>query len=61
MGPSILRVINSIPTDHLLPPERSEVFDIPNEAWTRIQDYAFTQCFTIVTGTHRRADLREYR
>ena len=41
--PVVQRVIDRIPPPHLLPPTRNETFDTPDDAWTRLQDYAFSQ------------------
>ena len=37
---------------HLLPPQENELFSSWKKAKTRLQDYAFTQGFALVTETH---------
>ena len=41
-----------LPPPHLLPPQENELFSSWDEAKTRLQDYAFTQGFALVTETH---------
>ena len=41
-----------LPPPHLLPPQENELFSSWKEAKTRLQDYAFTQGFALVTETH---------
>ena len=41
-----------LPPPHLLPPQENELFSSWKEAKTRLQDYAFTQGFALVTKTH---------
>ena len=41
-----------LPPPHLLPPQENELFSSWEEAKTRLQDYAFTQGFALVTETH---------
>ncbi|CAF9919853.1 MAG: hypothetical protein ALECFALPRED_001321 [Alectoria fallacina] len=51
LHPILQRAIDRIPPSHLLPPSKNETFDTPDDAWTRLQDYAFSQGFAIVTGS----------
>ncbi|CAF9942052.1 hypothetical protein IMSHALPRED_003174 [Imshaugia aleurites] len=53
------RAIDRIPPSHLLPPSKNETFNTPDDAWTRLQDYAFSQGFAIVTGQCGKADPRK--
>ena len=57
--PILQRAIDRIPPSHLLPPRKNETFDTPDDAWTRLQDYAFSQGFAIVTGQYGKADPRK--
>ncbi len=70
--PIIQRAIDRIPPAHLEPPADDELFDIPSEAYERLQNYAFSQRFQIVTGScevgrrnypciHHKADTKNYR
>lgn len=43
--PLVQKVIDGIPPEHLKPPSSTETFDIPSNAWTRLQNYAFSQGF----------------
>lgn len=49
--PRIQRAIDRIPNAHLLPPQRDEVFDTPDDSIIRLQDYAFSQGFAVITST----------
>ena len=51
LKPLVQKVIDGIPQEHLEPPSPSETFDVPDDAWTRLQNYAFSQGFAIVTGS----------
>ena len=51
LKPLIQKVIDGIPQEHLEPPSSTETFDVPDNAWTRLQNYAFSQGFAIVTGS----------
>jgi len=51
LTPIIQRAIDRIPPVHLKPSADGELFDIPNEAYERLQNYAFSQKFQIVTGS----------
>ena len=44
--------IAHLPPPHLLPPQENELFSSWEEAKARLQDYAFTQGFALVTETH---------
>ena len=59
LHPILQRAINRIPPSHLLPPSKNEIFYTPDEAWTRLQDYAFSQGFAIVTAQCGKADPRK--
>ena len=48
LHPILQRAIDHIPTSHLLLPSKDETFNTPDDAWTRLQDYAFSQGFAIV-------------
>ena len=50
----IQQAIEKIPSPHFLPPQASELLD-PDEAYERLQNYAFTQGFCIVISSHDRA------
>ena len=41
-----------LPLPHLLPPQENELFSSWEEAKSRLQVYAFTQGFALVTETH---------
>ena len=41
-----------LPPSHRLPPQENESFGSWNEGKTRLQDYAFTQGFALVTETN---------
>ena len=56
--PILQRAIDRIPPSHLLPPSKNETFYTPDDAWTRLQDYAFSQGFAIVTGQCGKVDPR---
>ncbi len=70
--PIIQRAIDRISPAHLEPPADGELFDISNEAYERLQNYAFSQGFQIVIGfcevgrknyscIHHKADTKNYR
>ena len=46
------RAIASLPSSHRLPPSESEIFISWEEGKTRLQNYAFTQGFALVTETN---------
>lgn len=46
----VQKAIDSMPPKHLQPPSPDETFDLPDEAWTRLQNYAFSQGFAMATG-----------
>ena len=51
LKPLVQKVIDGIPQEHLEPPSQNETFDIADDAWSRLQNYAFSQGFAIVTGS----------
>jgi hypothetical protein len=51
----IQQAIKKIPSSHFLPPQAGEVLD-PDEAYKRLQNYAFTQGFCIVISSHDKAN-----
>jgi len=76
LNPSLIlvvqRAIDRIPPAHLEPSAEGELFDISSEAYERLQNYAFSQRFQIVTEScekdrrnysciHHKADIKNYR
>ncbi len=68
----VQRAIDRISSAHLEPSAEGELFDIPSEAYERLQNYAFSQRFQIVIGfcekdrrnyscIHHKADTKNYR
>ena len=51
----IHEAIQKMPPQHLLPPQPGEVLD-PDQAYERLQNYAFSQGFCIVTTSHNKAN-----
>ena len=49
--PVIQKVIDRTPPEHLIEPSSGEQFDVPDEAYTRLQNYAFSQGFAVVVGS----------
>ena len=50
--PTIRSAIDCIPSDHLQPPASKEIFDNPDAAYERLQNWAFSQGFCIVIASH---------
>jgi hypothetical protein len=50
----IQQATKSLPLAHLIPPATSESFDSPANALRRLQDWAFTQGFAVVTESTRK-------
>ena len=53
--PVIQKIIDSIPPAHLLPPRDREIYDAPSACFERLQNFAFSQGFAVVTGSCGRA------
>lgn len=51
----IREAIEKMPSHHLLPPQAGEVLD-PDQAYERLQDYAFSQGFCIVISSRDKAN-----
>ena len=49
--PAVQKFIDTIPPAHLEPPRDGEQFEVPEEAVERLQNYAFSQGFVVVTGS----------
>lgn len=60
LHPILQRAIDRIPPSHLLPPSKNEIFDTPDDAWTRLQNYAFSQGFAIVTDQCGKTNPRKF-
>ena len=59
--PAAQKFINAMNPAHLNSPEDGEQFDTPEEAIERLQDYAFSQGFVVVTGScGSRGNPRKY-
>jgi hypothetical protein len=50
--PTIQQVIERIPLPHLLPLVPKEVFHTPDEAYERLQNWAFSQGFCSIIASH---------
>lgn len=48
--PIIRKAIDAMPAAHLIEPKTGETFDSHEAAWDRVQNWAFTQGFAMVTG-----------
>ena len=49
LASQIQDAIQSLPPAHLIPPASGELFDSPENALRRLQDWALTQGFAVVT------------
>lgn len=50
LAPRIKKVTDRMPPQHLQAPTRNETFEVPDQAWDRLQDWAFSQGFAIIIG-----------
>ena len=59
--PAAQKFIDGMPPAHLRAPANGERFEVPEEAYERLQDYAFSQGFVVVTGScGSRGNPRKY-
>jgi hypothetical protein len=58
--PTIQSIIERIPLNHLLPPKSKEIFDNPEAAYDRLQDWAFSQGFCVVVSSHAKNVLMRF-
>ena len=59
--PAAQKFIDAMPPAHLNPPADGEHFEVPEEAFERLQNYAFSQKFAVVTGScGSRGNSRKY-